>query len=419
MQVLIAALDCPDQAVQEGALVALLKRRTPAGGREILDRMPGMKPEWKTIIRHHRGRMTGALRDAILGDDRELCEKGCRAAVMFRDYDLVSTLLTALDNPEQANVELAAKTVLEIVQALCEELAGGRDPSDRRDPQMVRRYVLGSLESSIHRFGHHKRREVIEAFLLLVERDNAALRQVLQNANHAAYLAVIECLAKSPQRGVLRLLLSFLEDSHAAGGDLHRDGQSDRLALRALPDAEDRPRAQRRHDAQPEAGHRRALAGGLPPRHRPVGRRGATFGRPLCGCLGHSAAAGDDAGGDRAAARQAGRTPRGRPRPGRIPGQRGQRPGHAGPGRPRSPGAGEHHSAASRAGNTGRAAQPAGTGREPVLGGPQGGAGEPFGVQLQALRGRLRHAGRGRPPQHRAGWSRRSIRRAWRCCTKS
>jgi HEAT repeat protein len=215
VQVLIPALDCPDQAVQEGALVALLKRRTPAGGREILDRMSRMKPEWKTIIRQHRGRMTGALRDAILGGDRELCEKGCRAAVMFRDYDLVSTLLTALDNPDQANVELAAKTVLEIVEALQEELAGGRDPSDRRDPQMVRRYVLGSLESSVHRFGHHKRREVIEGFLLLVERDNAALRQVLQNANHIAYLPMIDCLAKSTQRGVLRLLLSFLEDSHA------------------------------------------------------------------------------------------------------------------------------------------------------------------------------------------------------------
>src|SRR5271157_4225702 len=83
VQVLIPALDCPDQAVQEGALVALLKRRTAAGGREILDRMPSMKPEWKTIIRQHRSRMTGALRDAILGSDSELCEKGCRAAVLF------------------------------------------------------------------------------------------------------------------------------------------------------------------------------------------------------------------------------------------------------------------------------------------------------------------------------------------------
>lgn len=215
VQVLVPALDCDDQAVQEGALVALLKRRTPAGGREILDRMTRMKPEWKTIIRQHRGRMTGALRDAILGEDRELCEKACCAAVMFREYDLLPTLLTALDSPGQVNVETAAKTALELVEALGEELSGGRDPSDRRDPEMIRRYVLGSLESSVHRFGRHKRREVIEGFLLLVGRDNAALRQVLQNGNHAAFLAVIDCLATCTQRGVLRLLLSFLDDPHA------------------------------------------------------------------------------------------------------------------------------------------------------------------------------------------------------------
>jgi HEAT repeat protein len=215
VQVLIPALDCPDQAVQEGSLVALLKRRTAAGGREILDRMPRMKPEWKTIIRQHRGRLTGALRDAILSSDRQQCEKGCRAAVTFRDYDLVPTLLTVLDSPAQPNAGLAAQTTLELVQALSEEHSGGRDPSDRRDPQMVRRYVLGSLESSVHRFSQHKRHEVIESFLLLANRDNAVLRQVLGNGRHGAYLAAIEALTKGSQRGVLRLLLSFADDPHA------------------------------------------------------------------------------------------------------------------------------------------------------------------------------------------------------------
>ncbi len=221
VQLLIPALDCPNLAVQEGTLVALLKRRTVAGGREILDRMSGMKPEWKTIIRQHRGRLTGALRDAILGTDPDLCEKGCRAAVMFRDYDLVPTLLSALDSSAQPNAELAAQTAVELVTALYEELAGGRDPSDRRDPQMIRRYVLGSLESSVHRFSQHHRREVIESFLLLAARDNATLGQILGNPHHAALGAVTDVLSKSDQRGVLRLLLSFLDDAHAPSAVLN------------------------------------------------------------------------------------------------------------------------------------------------------------------------------------------------------
>ena len=69
VEVLIAGLDNANPAIQEGSLVALLGRRPAAGGREILDRMSRMKPEWKAIVGQHQGRLTGALRDAILGTD--------------------------------------------------------------------------------------------------------------------------------------------------------------------------------------------------------------------------------------------------------------------------------------------------------------------------------------------------------------
>ena len=220
VRVLIHALDCPDPAIQEGALVSLLTRRNPAGGREILNRMSQMKPQWKAIIRQHRGRMTGALRDAILGADLALCENGCQAAVLFREYDLIPTLLSALEDAAHPNGVLATKTLLELVESLYEELAGTRDPSDRRDPQMIRRYVVSSLEQSALRFSLHKRREVIECFLLLVSRDNVVLKQILQNPHHGAFLAVIDSLSKSARRGVIRLLLNFLDDPHAPSAAL-------------------------------------------------------------------------------------------------------------------------------------------------------------------------------------------------------
>ena len=215
VRVLIPALDSTDPTVQEGALVAILSRRYPAGGREILARMPRMKPEWKAIIRQHHGRLTGAIRDAILGADMQLCENGCQAAVSFREYDLIPTLLRALEDAMHPNASLAAKTLLELVEALYEELAGTRDPSDRRDPQLIRRYVVTSLEQSALRFSQHKRREAIECFLLLVSRDNVILKQILQNPHHGAFLVVMETLSKCTRRGVIRLLLNFLDDPHA------------------------------------------------------------------------------------------------------------------------------------------------------------------------------------------------------------
>ena len=147
--VLLPALDCPQAAIQEGALVALLERRSPATGREIVRRVPTMNPRWRAIIDRHQGRLTGALRDAVLDSDAERCRNGCRAAVWFREYDLIPTLLTILQDANSRHAGLAAETMLELLENLYDELTGTSQRSDRRDPQQIRRQVVGSLESAV------------------------------------------------------------------------------------------------------------------------------------------------------------------------------------------------------------------------------------------------------------------------------
>ena len=216
VRVLLPALDSPTPAIQQGALVSLLCRRNPAGGREILDRLPRMKPEWKSILMQHRGRLTRPLRDALLGTDARLCENACNATVLFREYDLIPTLLMVVEGPVKASADMAARTVMQLVECLYDQLAGGSETLDRRDPQLIRRYVISSLEQSVARFSHHRRPEVIEGLLLLVNRDNITLKQILHDASHAAYPAVMDSLVKSSRRGVIRLVLSFLDDPHPA-----------------------------------------------------------------------------------------------------------------------------------------------------------------------------------------------------------
>ncbi len=65
------------------------------------------------------------------------------------------------------------------------------------------------------RFIKHSRREVLSAFLALASRDNAVLKQILQDPHHSAYLALVDELLHNPRGAVVRLLLSFLDDSHA------------------------------------------------------------------------------------------------------------------------------------------------------------------------------------------------------------
>jgi HEAT repeat protein len=221
VRVLLSALDSPLPDVQEGALAALLSRREIAGQREILARVSDLPRRWKNVIRQHSERMTGVLRSALLEADESLCMNACLAAVMFEDYNVIPALLSAMENGSPAKADMAAETLMQLAVRLCDELERPGIRGDRRDPEWSRRHVLASLETSVQRFGRHKRREAIEAFLLLANRENAALNQILQNPHHLCFLLVMEVFSKSEQNAVMRLLLSYLDDPHPPSAALN------------------------------------------------------------------------------------------------------------------------------------------------------------------------------------------------------
>ncbi len=220
LRVLTAGLDSPHTAIQEGSLKAILTQRNPAGARDLLRRLHTFPQRWKEVVQKNQGRMARVLRDAVLGTDRQMFLNGCRAAVWFREYDLIPVLLNLLEDPRQQHADLAGKTLLELTGELYKELAAPRDRNQRRNPQLARRHVITSLEASVERFGRHKRREVVQAFLLLVARDNATFKRILRDPHHAAFLTTVDVLSGSSRGGVMRLLLSLLDDPHAPSAAL-------------------------------------------------------------------------------------------------------------------------------------------------------------------------------------------------------
>ena len=78
-EALIAALESPHASIQEGALRALADRRSLSAQREILARWPDLPPRWRSIVMEKTGRIASAMRDAILGDDDQLCTSACDA----------------------------------------------------------------------------------------------------------------------------------------------------------------------------------------------------------------------------------------------------------------------------------------------------------------------------------------------------
>ncbi len=214
VNVLIPALDHPRPEISSGALTALLDRRSRLGQQEILRRLHISGEPWRAIIEEKRGRLNYAIRDGILGKDPQMCANACQAIVWFREYEQLPALITALEDEHNPSANLAAQTVKQVADLLFEELAGPRDYRDRRDPQLIRRNAVAALEVSAQRVNRHQHIEVVEAFLSLTSRDNVVLKQILLDPHHAGYLHVIRVLRESRAPGVIRLLLSFLDETN-------------------------------------------------------------------------------------------------------------------------------------------------------------------------------------------------------------
>ena len=213
--VLVPALDSPIEAIRVGALRALLDRRSHIGQREVLARLHRFGRKERNIISEKQGRLSHALRMAVLATDAQMMTNGFQATLWLREYELVPALVNALEDRSNPHRDEAARTLLELSKLLYTELAGQRDPRSRRDPQMVRRFVVNSLERSVGKYNQHENRAVVEAFLILATRENATLKKILNDPHHGTYLVVIDLLTHSEHGGVIRLLLSFLDDPFA------------------------------------------------------------------------------------------------------------------------------------------------------------------------------------------------------------
>ncbi|MDP6446883.1 MAG: HEAT repeat domain-containing protein, partial [Pirellulaceae bacterium] len=187
----------------------------------LIKRWDTLSDRWKNSIAERGGRVSGAVRDAILSSDAELRANGCDAVLWLKEYDLIPALVNAAEESGSELADLSAQTLIELGELLFEELAAPRDYQNRRDPQLVRRFVLSSLEKSVDRFEQHKRDEIIECFLLLTKYENSLLRAILQNPKRIVYDAVVRRLSTSSRPGVTRLLLQFLDDSKVPPAALH------------------------------------------------------------------------------------------------------------------------------------------------------------------------------------------------------
>jgi HEAT repeat protein len=220
-EVLVAALDSPQPAIADGAVETLLRRRSLTGHREVFARLATLAPRQRAIVANNPRWLGRAVREAIVSTSDDAFARGCSAAADLRDYEMIPTLVQVAEDQNNRHREAAAAHVLMMAEHLYDDLAAQRNSADGRDPQLTRKHVLHSLEQSVNRFAQYRRPEILEAFLLLAPRDHPALKRILADPMHAAYVPLIELLTRSPRSGIVRLLLSFLDDPNCPSAALN------------------------------------------------------------------------------------------------------------------------------------------------------------------------------------------------------
>ena len=217
--VLTTALESADPTVYDGTLKAMISRRNKGGHLAILQRWHLLTPQQQEYLQEGRGRMSGALRNAVLSEEEQLFANACELVEKFQEFDLVSTLVTLAENQKSKHAEAATDLVLHLAQQLSETAhapSDTDDPDDRRSPERLCGFVLESLERSVERYRTHKRDELIEAFVVLGGTTSPVLREILDDPYHPCYRTVINTLTKSQSAGVIEMLVSFLGSEHAS-----------------------------------------------------------------------------------------------------------------------------------------------------------------------------------------------------------
>ena len=216
--VLIWALDSPHREMQQGAVEALLARSNRQGHRELLARLHRFPFSWLERMRESWDRLRPAIREAICSEDSQLRHNGCQAAVWLRQYEVIPTLLAALEQADRAGSGPILAALYDLVEQL-REPAAQEGPSPHGDSAAsLRTQVLVALEGSLERWRDHRRTEVVELFLHLADRDHPLLQQILQSPHHPLHLPVVDVLTKSRSHRVQEFLLSCLEEPHWPAG---------------------------------------------------------------------------------------------------------------------------------------------------------------------------------------------------------
>lgn len=221
---LIAALDSPVSDIHDAAIEALLRRRDAAGQRALFQRWTTLSQRNKDKIAGHIDALDVALREALNASEETEFQTACEAIIRCREYETVPLLLRMATETGNPRRETATHTLVQLVGLLRQELDRTDKRSGRHSPEFIRAHTIEALEGAVRQYRDHENHQVLEAFLILISRENPLFRELMQSPDLPTHLAIVEILRHSTHPAVVGLILSCLEDASPMAPLLHLIG---------------------------------------------------------------------------------------------------------------------------------------------------------------------------------------------------
>jgi HEAT repeat protein len=221
LPVLLAGLKSSRADIRASTIRAAFRRRDRATHAQLIEHFTFLSESDRIVVGDaHRSmphHAAAALKAAILQGDANQCKNACRIVSISGDVDLLPTLVKAgEDKKHHFRMDVAA-TVLELATGVQRELTlwASGDRTAPHDPSFKRHHVLVSLEQSVSRFSQHRRKEILDAFLMLAPVDNATLKKILRDTNHACHSAVVAELTSTQDFAIIERLVEMLSEIEA------------------------------------------------------------------------------------------------------------------------------------------------------------------------------------------------------------
>jgi hypothetical protein len=215
VDVLLFALDSPNERISDAAVSALISRRTTRGQVEIIRRLENLTHKARAEVESRSGELTAAFRHSVVHGDEESRRVALEFISATENYDQLVTVLELLYGNSGETHGLVAETFHTLVNRLYEHCHPEKGASaGRRSPHNSARIcenVLKSLSKAAGRLDQVScADEIVEAVLILGDAGSAAVKSVLSQTSPACRERAGGLLLSSKHPGVMRVIFDSL-----------------------------------------------------------------------------------------------------------------------------------------------------------------------------------------------------------------